>query len=150
MVACPNSRNASRKPFLTCIPTTPECFRRNIGPQLFYGLRPPPLAPDYCSLLYDCTFLALLQAHLSIFGTQAFYSACLVAPLWNPGGPWEDLGTLGSTIEDILKSRLGSSSNFSGFENRFGNFRALLIKRYSSMLVSRFLSFLSPWESFTD
>ena len=40
-----------------------------------YGLRPLPPAPDHCSLLQDCRFLALLQEDLSIFGTQTCHLA---------------------------------------------------------------------------
>ena len=42
---------------------------------LSYGLRPLPPAPDHCSLLQDCRFLALLQAGLGIFGTQTCHLA---------------------------------------------------------------------------
>ena len=31
---------------------------------------------------------------LGIFCIQTCYSACLVASLWRPGGPWDDLGTI--------------------------------------------------------
>ena len=40
-----------------------------------YGLRPLPPAPDHCSLLQDCSFLALLQADLGILGTQTCHLA---------------------------------------------------------------------------
>ena len=32
-------------------------------------------------------------------------------------GPWDDLGTMGSTTKDTLRSRLGSSSISDGFRN---------------------------------
>ena len=63
---------------------------------LSYGLRPLPPAPDHCPLLQDCRFLALLQAHLGIFGTQTCHLAWLVVSLWRAGEPWANFGTLGS------------------------------------------------------
>ena len=40
-----------------------------------YGLRPLPPAPDHCSLLQDCRFLALLQADLAILKTHTCHLA---------------------------------------------------------------------------
>ena len=34
------------------------------------------------------------------FGAQTCCLACLVASPWHPGGPWDDLGTLGSMTKD--------------------------------------------------
>ena len=38
-----------------------------------------------------------------------------VPPLWCPGGPWDDLGTPGSTKKDTLRSRLVFLLIFDGF-----------------------------------
>ena len=53
---------------------------------------------------------------LGIFGTQTCHLACEVASLWRPGGPRDDLGTLGTMTKDTSRSRLG-------FLMIFGRFR---------------------------
>ena len=42
------------------------------------------------------------------------YLACLEPLLWRPGGPWDDLGTLGSITKDTLRSMLGFPVIFDG------------------------------------
>ena len=71
--------------------------------------------PRHCSLLWDCSLLALLQADIGIFGTQTCHLARLIASFWRPGGPWGDIGTLGSMTKDTLMSRLGFLSIFGGY-----------------------------------
>ena len=79
-----------------------------------YGLRPLPPAPAHCSLLYDCRFLALLQADLGILGTSIFYLACLVASLWR-GDP----GTLGQHKKGHFEARFGFFMIFCRFMTFF-------------------------------
>ena len=41
------------------------------------------------------------------FGAHGCHLACLVPPLYRPGGPWDDPGTSGDTRKDTVRSRLG-------------------------------------------
>ena len=53
----------------------------------------------------------LSYANLS-FGMLAWW-----LPLRRPGGPWDDLGTLGNTVKDTLGCRLGFLLIFNGFSD---------------------------------
>ena len=59
-----------------------------------------PPAPDHCSSLQDCRFLALLQADLGIPGTLDCFLACLVASLWR-------LGTLFRKVFEYFEPKNG-------------------------------------------
>ena len=78
---------------------------------------------------------------------QTCYLACVVAALWRPGGPWDDLGTLGSTTKDTLRSMHGFSTIFGGFRDPILEaFLDLWLKKVRLfMLVSRILCLVIFW-----
>ena len=76
-------------------------------------------------LLQDCRSLALLQAHLGIFGTQTCHLAWLVVSLWRAGEPWANFGTLGS-IKNNKTTLWGPGLDFYWFLVDFGTHRCHL------------------------
>ena len=54
--------------------------------------------------------------------------ACLVPPLWRPGGPWDDLGTFGSTTKDTLRSRLSFLLILSKLRDVFSRLLFLMLR----------------------
>ncbi len=79
------------------------------------------LARWFVDVSFQVTFLQIavvLETYMVTFGAQNFHLACLVPPLWHPGGPWDDPGAPGSTRKETLGSRLGFLSildeSFSG------------------------------------
>ena len=71
-----------------------------------HGVRPLPLAPNLCSLLYGLQFLALLPADVEMFGARTCHLACLACPLQRLGGLRNYLGETGATRKDTLQSNL--------------------------------------------
>ena len=101
--------------------------------------------------------MALLQADLSIFGTQTCYLAYVVDSLWRPGGPWGDPGTLGRTSKGTLRSRLGFLLLFDRFRDPIlkdfwvpwtkNVYHVMLVSRLLFLIVFGFESGVEDWKS---
>ena len=59
------------------------------------------------SLAPGCWILGILATRSQVYGAHGCHLACLVPPLWRPGGPWDDPGTLEGTRKGHVRSRLG-------------------------------------------
>ena len=102
-------------------------------------LRAAPTAAGPCSrdawfLVILCLIYPLKCVLARLFLVVNFQVICLSiiiildtdrhgAPLWHPGGPWDDPGTVGRTPKDTLGSRLG-------FLLIFGGFRVLILRAF--------------------
>ena len=69
------------------------------------------------SLAPGCRILGIFATTSQVYGAHGCHLACLVSLLWRPGGPWDDLGTMGSTTKDTLRSRLGFLRIFAKFRD---------------------------------
>ena len=59
------------------------------------------------SLAPGCLILGMFATRSQVYGAHGCHLASLVPLLWRLGGPWDDPGTLKSTMKDPVRSRLG-------------------------------------------